>query len=121
MRTPVVHRPVAALALSVLIATVSSATADPARSIDRSPAKPVAPVSPVSLAALDESFGRLPLQFEVNRGQVDPRVRYLTRGRGSTLFLTDDEAVWVLSRHEKAPGGETKSSLDRRDRDPKSG
>ena len=53
---------------------------------------------------LNERFGRLPLQFEVNRGQVDPRVRYSPAG-GSTLFLTDDEAVWVLSREEKASAG----------------
>jgi hypothetical protein len=53
----------------------------------------------------------------VNRGQVDPRVRYLTRGRGSTLFLTDDEAVWVLSREEKpdAPA-KPKDPLDERAR-----
>ena len=116
MRVPVLTRLAAALTLSVLIANASPATADPARSVDRSPAKPSAPVPAPSRAALDESFGRLPLQFEVNRGQVDPRVRYLTRGRGSTLFLTDDEAVWVLSRHEKVPDSETKNPLDRRDR-----
>ncbi|MBK9087999.1 MAG: SBBP repeat-containing protein [Holophagales bacterium] len=116
MRVPVLTRLVAALTLSVLIATAFPATADPARSIDRSPAKPSAPLPAPSRTALDENFGRLPLQFEVNRGQVDSKVRYLTRGRGSTLFLTDDEAVWVLSRQEKAPGSETKDPLDRRER-----
>jgi hypothetical protein len=38
----------------------------------------------------------LPLVFEANRGQTDPRVRFLSEGRGSTLFLTSTEAVLAL-------------------------
>ncbi len=34
------------------------------------------------------AYGRLPLAFEANRGQTDPRVRFLARGPGYTLFLT---------------------------------
>lgn len=34
-----------------------------------------------------------PLRFEPNRGQSDPRVRFLARGTGYGLFLTDEEAV----------------------------
>ena len=40
-----------------------------------------------------EEFGRLPLRFEVNQGQADPKVRFLSRGRGLRLFLAGDEAV----------------------------
>src|SRR5437867_11356219 len=42
----------------------------------------------------------IPLSFEANRGQTDPSVRFLLRGRGSTLFLTPSEAVLVLKRRE---------------------
>ena len=38
-------------------------------------------------------YGKLPLQFEENRGQTDARVRYLARSAGRTLFLTADGAV----------------------------
>ncbi|MCE7932940.1 MAG: hypothetical protein DYH17_16435, partial [Xanthomonadales bacterium PRO6] len=34
------------------------------------------------------------LAFERNQGQFDAPVRFLSRGPGYTLFLTDDEAVW---------------------------
>jgi hypothetical protein len=44
------------------------------------------------------ALARLPLSFELNRGQIDPQVRYLSRGRGYTLFLTSTEAVLALSR-----------------------
>src|SRR2546430_5556702 len=42
----------------------------------------------------------IPLSFEANRGQTDPSVRFLLRGRGSTLFLTPSEAVLVLKSRE---------------------
>ena len=40
-----------------------------------------------------EGYGRVPLSFEANQGQTDPRVRFISRGNGYTLFLTSDEAV----------------------------
>ena len=38
----------------------------------------------------------LPLYFEVNQGQVDPSVRFLSRNGRYSLFLTDDAAVFSL-------------------------
>ncbi len=43
---------------------------------------------------------RIPLQFEVNHGQVDAQVKVLARGSGSTLFLTPTESVMVLQQRE---------------------
>ena len=45
-----------------------------------------------------EAYGRLPLTFEPNRGQTDPRVAFVARGPGYTLFLTPTEAVFSLAR-----------------------
>ena len=42
------------------------------------------------------SYGKLPLSFEVNRGQTASQVKFVSRGRGYTLFLTGDEAVLEL-------------------------
>jgi hypothetical protein len=39
-----------------------------------------------------------PLSFETNVGQIDPRVRFLSRGNGYTLFFTLTGAVLSLSR-----------------------
>ncbi len=51
-----------------------------------------------------EAYGRLPLSFEANEGQVDKTVKFLSRGQGYTLFLTPAEAVLSLRgpRHETA-------------------
>jgi len=45
---------------------------------------------------LEASYGKLPLSFELNRGQADAQVQFLSRGSGYTLFLTHDEAVLSL-------------------------
>ena len=42
------------------------------------------------------AYGKLPLAFEANRGQTDSRVRFLSHGRGYSLFLTPNEAVLAL-------------------------
>jgi hypothetical protein len=43
-----------------------------------------------------ETYGKLPLSFEANQGQVDGQVKFLARGRGYALYLTADEAVLAL-------------------------
>jgi uncharacterized repeat protein (TIGR01451 family) len=39
------------------------------------------------------AYSHLPLIFEANQGQTDPKVKFLARGSGYGLFLTADEAV----------------------------
>ncbi len=43
-------------------------------------------------------YARMPLAFELNRGQTDPQVKAFSRGSGYGLFLTADESVVVLAR-----------------------
>jgi hypothetical protein len=50
----------------------------------------------VHQGALLAAYGKFPLSFEANQGQVDKSVKFLTRGLGYTLFLTDQEAVLTL-------------------------
>ena len=47
------------------------------------------------LRALD-AYGKLPLTFEQNSGQTDARVKFLARGAGYTVFLTDRDATLRL-------------------------
>ena len=55
------------------------------------------PPNVVLKAQVSETYGRLPLSFEANLGQTDPRVKFLARGLGYTLFLTPTEAVLTLT------------------------
>ena len=45
-----------------------------------------------------EAYGKLPISFEVNRGQTEESVKFLARGRGYNLFLTATEAVLSLRK-----------------------
>ncbi|QPJ61781.1 MAG: hypothetical protein G3M70_07750 [Candidatus Nitronauta litoralis] len=47
---------------------------------------------------VDKSFGRMPLLFEKNEGQVSDQVKFLSRGRGYNFYLTPTESVMVLSK-----------------------
>jgi len=53
--------------------------------------------NPDRRASVLAAYGRLPLRFERNLGQSDPRVRFIARGTRSTLFLTSFEAVLAMS------------------------
>jgi hypothetical protein len=44
-----------------------------------------------------EDFAKLPLCFELNRGQADPRVRFISRGDGFNLALTANQAILQLA------------------------
>jgi len=55
---------------------------------------------PDARARIASSYGKLPLRFEANRGQAGAQVRFLSRGRGYSLFLTAQEAVLTLSKEQ---------------------
>ena len=62
------------------------------------PAEGGNPVSAQAEPRLMANYGKLPLSFELNEGQADAGVKFLSRGRGLTLFLTSSEATLELQR-----------------------
>ncbi|MEO6183768.1 MAG: SBBP repeat-containing protein, partial [Verrucomicrobiota bacterium] len=55
---------------------------------------------PLDQVAVIRSHANYPMSFEANQGQVDSKVKFLSRGLGYTLFLTPTEAVFTLRRSE---------------------
>ena len=49
-----------------------------------------------------QSYGKFPLSFEANHGQVDANVKFLSRGAGYGLYLTGKEAVLALHKPAQA-------------------
>lgn len=49
-----------------------------------------------NMLRMEASYRNLPLSFEPNRGQTDPRVKFLSRAGSRTLWLTKDEAVLAV-------------------------
>ena len=49
------------------------------------------------------AYGRLPLRFEANAGQSDPRVRFLACGPNYALFLTSSAGAVLVSSQGQPP------------------
>src|SRR6266851_2533201 len=58
--------------------------------------------SPAVKQKVAEEYGKLPLSFEANHGQTDPKVKFLSRGPGYKLFLLPHEAVLMLQKERHA-------------------
>jgi len=69
-----------------------------------------APADPSHRPNLEAAYGKLPLSFEVNQGQTDEEVRFVSRGHGYALFLTPTEAV--LTRRN-SPAGKQPDTAER--------
>ena len=73
-----------------------------------------APVSRVAAATATprlQNLGRIPLSFEANQGQTDERVKFLSRGRGYTLFLAGNEAVLSMRRGSRQSKVESRTTV----------
>ncbi|MFN7929370.1 MAG: SBBP repeat-containing protein [Blastocatellia bacterium] len=53
-------------------------------------------------ARVQEAYGRVPLSFEANHGQVNEAVQFLTRTNGQNLFLTATETVIAPQQNNTA-------------------
>jgi len=59
------------------------------------------------------SYGQMPLIFEKNEGQTDPRVQFVARTGGATVFLTGTEAVMALRKNGPHPSSDAVASKGR--------
>jgi hypothetical protein len=73
-------------------------------------AVPSPATSPVTTAQAMKVFAGLPMSFEANQGQSDPRVQFLSRGAGYTLFLTRNEAVLSLPTNTRGSGPNSRAA-----------
>jgi hypothetical protein len=87
----------AGLAISCILPFLAaSAGADP-RAVRASPAG-------AQSLGLASAYGSVPLAFQENSGQADPRVRFTARGLGMEAFVTDAEVIVALAdSRPKAP------------------
>ena len=54
-----------------------------------------------SQGKLIESYGKLPLSFELNQGQIKGQVRFLSRGAGYSLFMNPNEVTLSLDKYAR--------------------
>jgi hypothetical protein len=96
---------IVAVALLVLSPAHRSVHANSAaKPVVQSPVAQSNPATPPARAHLQASFAALPLAFEQNQGQTDAQVKYMARGSGYGLFLTNSDAVFAF--HAKNPASD---------------
>ena len=73
------------------------------QSTNDSPARDKSGLTPPAIdkEKIVDAYGKLPLHFEPNLGQTDEQVKFLARGHGYSLFLTEKEAVLSLQKRGK--------------------
>jgi hypothetical protein len=59
-------------------------------------------------AVVLNNYGKLPLSFEANQGQADPRVKFLSYSGQMTLLLTPDEALIAFAGSTPKPNHSAK-------------
>jgi hypothetical protein len=102
------------LVLAALLTPVPRTLADPpVRPAERPTTTVAAPIVRKPSARMEDVrkrvagvYGKLPLSFEVNRGQTDPAVRFLARGPGYTLRLTPTAMLLSVNAPQRPPGGD---------------
>jgi Beta-propeller repeat/Domain of unknown function DUF11 len=112
-------RALVALALLMMLGTLAltvgpspktlqvSSTATPRRPFISRPTSSLHSSTSQSKQQVLATYSHLPLIFEPNQGQTDPKVRFLARGGGYGLYLTADEAVLALQRNSRHPSDRT--------------
>ena len=85
---------IALLTLTTLLLSLAL----PVRTIFSAPTTPqITPAAKTQSKELTlDAYGKLPLHFEANQGQTNSAVRFLARGHGYTLFLSDSGATMKL-------------------------
>ena len=68
-------------------------------------------LSTVNRRQLAEDYGKLPLSFEVNQGQADQQVRFLSRGSGYGFYLTARGAVLALQNQQSQHGEQANTAV----------
>jgi hypothetical protein len=69
------------------------------------PDSPAPAFSTAALSHASQVYAALPVSFEANAGQTDPRVKFLAHAPGYSLYLTPQEAVLTLQQPASAQAG----------------
>lgn len=90
------------VSLSLLLICLFCAASQVRTLNPKTSASTLKPADTATQAKLNEVYGKLPLSFEINRGQAGDGVRFISRGAGHSLWLKSDEAVLTTRSGDEA-------------------
>jgi len=80
-------------------------------------ASEVSAVQASGLVKVERDFGRMPLYFIANRGQMDGRVAYYVQGKDKTIYFTSEGLTIALTRQQESGRSGSKERLAGKDRE----
>src|SRR6185503_12258452 len=97
---PSINRILLTLAFVCLLAVSAGVILVGAHKDDRNvpSTTPADPLNAPDKTRIASHFGQLPLSFEINKGQLDDAVKFMSHGAGYDLFLTANETVLRLHK-----------------------
>jgi hypothetical protein len=78
--------------------------------LDLPQTKEIRPQAPLSGLQVNQEFGKMPVYFIPNRGQMDEQVAYYVQGKDKTVYFTDEGITFALAKAKENDG----TSNDRR-------
>src|SRR5438876_11855468 len=91
----------ATISIALLSTSVAASPQGQASQHARSVGITPAVANAANRARVSESYGKLPLSFEVNQGQTDPQVRFLARVGGQTLFRSQSQPALAWQKPKR--------------------
>src|SRR5215475_3477009 len=91
----ILHRLVS---LSLLLACMLCAASQVRTLNSKTRAASLKPADAATRRRVNETYGKLPLSFEVNRGQADPSIKLISRGGNYCLSFAPTGATLHLQR-----------------------
>jgi hypothetical protein len=73
-----------------------------------------APIARAATTRLDDQWGKMPLYFIANQGQLDARVAYYVQGSDKTLYFTPDGVTFALTDGRQTANDEGRRTDERR-------
>ncbi|MGH9940401.1 MAG: hypothetical protein ACREAM_29515, partial [Blastocatellia bacterium] len=95
----ILHRSVS---LSLLLICLFCAASQVRTLNSKTSAAPLKPADATTQAKVNDVYGKLPLSFEINRGQADAPVRFLSMGGNYSILLGPNEVALNLDGAESS-------------------
>src|SRR5215203_1762957 len=108
------------LVILCVVATVGSMILSSSSNVEMTANESVGSAAPPSQSVeearpdkklIDEKYGKLPINFEPNLGQTDDAVKFLARGHGYSIFLSQHEAMLTLEKYGRTGKAASRSAV----------
>ena len=97
--------------LLILAVAIGTGSHLPSKDLSGSQAQAKLPAAPFTAPAKSLDFGKIPIYFVPNQGQIDNPVSFYIQGTGETIYFAPDGVTFALSYSTKPRDGREAKKL----------